>query len=62
MFLEAGSNVILEDVAVLGECCPFGRDSLSVFVLAVVSGAVSLSQIEIAVTILYMSGVSIVCM
>ena len=25
--VKAGSNVTLEDVAVLGECCPSGRDS-----------------------------------
>ena len=27
LFLQACSSVTLEDVAVLGECCPSGRDS-----------------------------------
>ena len=35
------SNMFLEDVAVLGECCPPGRDSsLNLLVLVFVSGAV----------------------
>ena len=39
---QACSNVTLEDVAMLGECCPSGRDSyLNLLVLVFVSGAVS---------------------
>ena len=39
--LHASSNVTLENVAVLGECCPAGRDSsLNRFVLVYISGAV----------------------
>ena len=46
-------NVTLEDVAVLGECCPSGRDSsLNLNVLVFVSGDVSLSQIYVALTVL----------
>ena len=45
MSLQACPNVTLEDVAVLCECCPSGRDSsLILLVLVFVSGAVSLSQ------------------
>ena len=40
MSLEACSYVTLEDVAVLGECCPSGRDSsLNLLILVFVSGA-----------------------
>ena len=39
--LQACPNVTIEDVEVLGECCPAGRDSsLNRFVLVCVSGAV----------------------
>ena len=42
--LQACSNVTLEDVALLGECCPSGHDSsLNLLDLVFVSGAVSLS-------------------
>ena len=45
------SNVTLEDVAVLGEYCPHGRDSsLNLFVLVFVSGAVSLLLTYIGVS------------
>jgi len=38
--LQACSNITLEDVTVLGECCPSGRDSsLNLFFLVFVSGA-----------------------
>ena len=47
--LQACSNVTLEDNVVLGECCPPGHDSsLNLFVLVFVSGAVSLSQVDVA--------------
>ena len=43
------SNVTLEDVAVPGECCPSGRDSsLNLLVLVFVSGALSLTQVDVA--------------
>ena len=46
---QACSNVTLENVAVLGECCPSGRDSfLNRLVLVFVSGAVSLFQENVA--------------
>ena len=46
---QACSNVTLENVAVLGECCPSGRDSsLNLLVLVFVFGAASLSQINVA--------------
>ena len=42
--LQACTNVTLEDVAVVGECCPSGLDSsLNRLVLVFVSSAVSLS-------------------
>ena len=38
--IQAYSNVTLEDVAVLGECCPPSHDSsLNLLVLVFVSGA-----------------------
>ena len=47
--LQACSNVTLEDVAVLGECCPSGHDSsLNLLVLVFISGAISLSQVDVA--------------
>ena len=46
--LQARSIVTLEDVAVLGECCPSGHDSfLNLLVLVFVSDAVSLSQEDV---------------
>ena len=35
--LQVFSSVTLEDVAVLGECCPSGRDSLNLIVLVFIS-------------------------
>ena len=57
--LQACSIVTLEDVAELGECCPSRRDSLNFRVLVFVSGAVSLSQVDIAFNILDLSVVDI---
>ena len=60
MFLQACSNVSLEDVAVLGECCPIGRDSSwNLFVLVFVSGAVSLSQVDVAFNVLGLNVIDI---
>ena len=57
---QACPNVTLEDVAVLGECCPFGCDSyLNLVVLAFVSGVVSLSQVDVAFIVLELSVVGI---
>ena len=52
--LQACSNVSLEYVAVLGECCPSGRDSsLDLFVLVFIPGAVSLScQVDVTLNVL----------
>ena len=51
--LQACPSVTIEDVAVLGECCPSGRDSsLNLLVLVFVSGAVSLSQEDVAFNVL----------
>ena len=59
MSLQACSNVTLEDVAVLGECCPSGRDSsLNLLVLVFVSGAVSLSHVDVAFNVLDLSVVA----
>ena len=53
MSLLACSSVTLEYVAVLDDCCPPGRDSsLNFLVLVFVSGAVSLSQVNVAVNVL----------
>ena len=58
--LQTCSNVTLEDVAVLVECCPSGRDSsLNLLVVAVVSGALSLSQVDVSFNVCYLSGVDI---
>ena len=47
---SACSNVTLEDVSVLGECCPSSPDSyLNLLVLVFISGAVSLSQVDLDV-------------
>ena len=60
MFLQACSNVTLEDVAVLGECSPSGHDSsLNLLVWVFVSGAVSLSQVGVALNVLDLSVVDI---
>ena len=56
MSLQACSNVTLEDVEVLGECCP---SSLNLLVLVIVSGALSLSHVGVAVGILDISVVDI---
>ena len=53
MSLQACPNVTLEDVAVLGECCPSGRGpSLNLLVLVFVSRAVSLSLVDVAFNLL----------
>ena len=45
---QACSSVTLEDVMLLGECCPSGRNSsLDLPVLVFVSDAVSLSQVDV---------------
>ena len=46
--LQAYPSVTLEDVAVLGECCPSGRDSSLNLLVVFLSGAVSLSQVDVA--------------
>ena len=56
MSLQTCPNVTLEDVAVLGECCPSGRDSsLNRLVLIFVSCAASLSQVDVAFKVLDLS-------
>ena len=51
--LHACSNVTLEGVAVLGECCPSGRDSsLKLLVFDFIAGALSLSQVDVAFNVL----------
>ena len=54
--LQACSNISLEYVAVLCECCPSGRDSsFNLLVLVFVSGSVSLSsQVDVAFNVLDM--------
>ena len=60
MSFQACCNVTLEDVAMLGECCPSGRDSsLNLLVLVFVSGAVSVARIDLALTVLDLSVVDI---
>ena len=51
----------LEDIAVLGECCPSGRDSSvnHLLVMDFASGAVSLSQVDVALYVLDLSVVDI---
>ena len=47
--LQACFNVVLEDVAVLGECCPPGLgSSLNLLVLVFGSCTVSLSHVDVA--------------
>ena len=59
--LQACSSVTLEDVAVLGECCPSGRDSLlNLLVLFFLwccffSGAVSLFHVDVPFNVLDLS-------
>ena len=56
MSLQAYSNVTIEDVVVHGECCPSGRNSsLNLFV----SGAIYVSQVDVAFNVLDLSVVSI---
>ena len=58
--LQACSNVTLEDVAVLGECCPSGHDSsLNLLVLVFVSGSVSLSHVDVAFNVLVLNVIDI---
>ena len=58
--LQAYTNVTHEGVTVLGDCYPSGRDSsLNNLVLGFVSGAVSLSQVDVAFNILDLSVVEI---
>ena len=60
MSLQACCTVTLEDVAVLGECCPSGRDSsLNLLVFIFVSGAVSLSRVALVFNVLDLSVVDI---
>ena len=50
MSLEACSNVTLEDVAVLGECCQTGRDSsLNLLVLVDVDVDVAFNVLDLSV-------------
>ena len=52
--------ITLEDVAVLGECCPSGRDSsLNLLVMDFASDAVSLSQVDVAFNVHDLSVVDI---
>ncbi|KAK2170756.1 hypothetical protein NP493_1143g01020 [Ridgeia piscesae] len=45
-----------KNVAVLGKCCPSGRDSsLNLITLIFVSGAISLSQVDVAFNVLDLS-------
>ena len=62
MSLQVCSHVTLEDVAVLGECCPSGSDSslkLLVLVLSI-SDAVYLSQVDVAFNVLDLGVVDII--
>ena len=54
--LQACFNVTLEYVAVLDECCLSGRgSSLNLVVLILVSGAVTLYQLDVAFNVLDLS-------
>ena len=58
--IQACSNVTLEDVALLSECCPSGYDSsLNLIVLVFVSDAVSPSHIDKALNVLDLGVVDI---
>ena len=60
MSLQACPDVILEDIAVLGESRPSGCDSsLNLLALVVVSGAVSLPKGDVAFNVPCMSSVVI---
>ena len=60
MSLQACPNVTLIGVAVLGECYPSGRDSsLNLLVLDFFSGAVCLSQVDVAFNVLSLGVVDI---
>ena len=60
LVLQACPNDTLEDVAVLGECCPSCQDSsLNLLVWVFVSGAVSLSQVDVAFNVLDLGVVDI---
>ena len=60
MSLQSCSSVTLEDVMVLGECCPSARDSsLNFRILVLVSGAVSLSQVDVVFNVVNLSVVDI---
>ena len=51
--VSSSRSVTLEDVQVLGECCQSGRDySLNFLVLVYVSRAISLSQVDVAFSVL----------
>ena len=59
--LQACSDITLKNVAVLGECCPPGRDSsLNLIVLVFASDAVSLSQADVAFNVVDLSVVDII--
>ena len=46
---QAYSSITFDDIAVLDECWPSGRDSsLNIIILVFVSGAVYLSQVDVA--------------
>ena len=61
LFLQARPNVTLEDVVMLSECCPSGRDpSLNLRVLVFVCGVVSLCQADVAFNVLYLRCVDII--
>ena len=56
--LEVGMT--LEDVALLGGCCPPDRDSsLNLLFMVFVSGAVSVSHVDVAFNVLYLNSVTI---
>ena len=60
LVLQAYSNVNLDDVAVLSESCPSGRDSsLNLFALVFISGAVSKFQVDIVYNVIDLSVVDI---
>ena len=54
--LQAGPSATIEYVEILGECCP---DSLYLVVLVFVSGATSLSHVDVAFNVLHLNEVDI---
>ena len=55
--IAGNTHELLENVAVLDECCPSGRDSsLNLLVLFVVSGAISLSHLDVAINVRHVLG------